>query len=140
MQLPQIDHCSTSETSIITVIKKHVPKDFKHWESTTLQTFFDGQYRKYIHFSANGRYFTIGPQSSEDDQITVDVLIQQFLDDVEALEAEAERHMYEIHDRGIFQQLSPWLCRTNWMTPFDGKNMKVLHDLLNEPKCNSQSR
>jgi hypothetical protein len=42
--------------------------------------------------------------------------------------------MYEIHDRGILQELSPWLRRTDWMTRFDGKNMKVLHDLLTVPK------
>ena len=47
--------------------------------------------------------------------------------------------MYEIHDRNILQELSPWLRRTNWMTRFDGKNMKVLHDLLTEPKRNPQN-
>jgi len=67
------------------------------------------------------------------------VLVQQLLDDAEAREAEAQRHMYEIHDRNILQELSPWLRRTNWMTRFDGKNMKVLHDLLVEPKRNAEN-
>jgi len=66
-------------------------------------------------------------------------LIQQLLDDAEMREVEAERRMYEIHDRNILQELSPWLRRTNWMTRFDGKNMKVLHELLKEPKRNSQN-
>jgi hypothetical protein len=91
------------------------------------------------HLYANSRYFAIGPQPSEDDQTGVDVLVQQLLDDAEAREAEAQRHMYEIHDRNILQELSPWLRRTNWMTRFDGKNMKVLHDLLMEPKRNAQN-
>jgi len=48
--------------------------------------------------------------------------------------------MYEIHDRNILQELSSWLRRTNWMTRFNGKNMKVLHDLLMEPKRNPQNQ
>jgi len=63
-------------------------------------------------------------------------MIQQFLDDAEAREAEAQRHMYEIHNRNILQELSPWLRRINWMTRFDEKDMKVLHDLLTESKRN----
>ena len=42
--------------------------------------------------------------------------------------------MYEIHDRNVLQELTPWLRRTGWMTRFDGKNMKILHDLIAEPK------
>jgi hypothetical protein len=91
------------------------------------------------HLYANSRYFGVDLQHSEDDQTGIDVLIQQLLDDAEAREAEAERHMYEIHDRNILQELSPWLRRTDWMTRFDGKNMKVLHDLITEPKRNPEN-
>ncbi len=91
------------------------------------------------HLYANSRYFAIGPQPSEDDQTALDVLVQQLLDDAEAREAEAQCHMYEIHDRNILQELSPWLRCTNWMTRFDGKDMKVLHDLLTQPKRNPQN-
>ena len=89
-----------------------------------------------IVLCANSRYFAIGQQLAEEDQTTLDVMIQQLLDTAEAREAEAQRHMYEIHDRNILQELSPWLRRINWMTRFDGKDMKVLHDLLTEPKRN----
>jgi hypothetical protein len=47
--------------------------------------------------------------------------------------------MYEIHDRNIPQELSPWLRRTNWMTRFNGKDMQVLHNLLRAPKGNHQN-
>jgi hypothetical protein len=92
-----------------------------------------------IYIKADSRYFGIGPQSPEDDQTGLDILVQQLLDDAEAREAEAQRHMYEIHDRNILQELSPWLRRTDWMTRFDGKDMKVLHDLLTEPKRNPRN-
>jgi hypothetical protein len=65
-------------------------------------------------------------------------LIRQLIDDAGTREDEAERRMYEIHDQNILQELSPWLRRTDWMSRFDGKNMKVLHDLLTEPKLNPQ--
>ena len=91
------------------------------------------------HLYANGRYFAIGPQPPEEDQTALDVLVQQLLDDAEAREAEAQRRMYEIHDRNILQELSPWLRCTGWMSRFDGKNMKVLHDLLTQPKPNPQN-
>jgi hypothetical protein len=42
--------------------------------------------------------------------------------------------MYEIHDRNILQELTPWLRRTGWMARFNGRDMKVLNDLLLEPK------
>src|SRR5208337_1643282 len=92
-----------------------------------------------IYIKADSRYFAIGPQQSEEDQTVLDVLVQQLLNDAEAREAEAQRHMYEIHDRNILQELSPWLRCTNWMTRFDGKDMKVLHDLLTKPKRNPQN-
>jgi hypothetical protein len=88
---------------------------------------------------ANCRYFAVGQQSAEEEQTGLDVLIQQLLDDAEGREAEAQRHMYEIHDRNIPQELSPWLRCTNWMTRFDGRDMKVLHDLLSEPKRNPRN-
>src|SRR5215471_3684005 len=90
-------------------------------------------------FNANSRYFAIGQQLEEEDQEMIDIFMEQLLDDAEAREAEAERHMYEIHDRNINQELTPWLCRTAWMTRFDGKNMKILHDLLAEPRQNRQN-
>src|SRR5437762_14310513 len=91
------------------------------------------------YIKAHSRYFSIGLQPREDDQTALDVLVQQLLDDAEAREAEAQRHMYEIHDRNILQELSPWLRCTNWMSRFDGKDMKVLHDLLTQPQCNPQN-
>jgi len=42
--------CATTEPSMIThyyTHQEHIPKDFKNWESTSLQTFFDGRNRKY---------------------------------------------------------------------------------------------
>ena len=42
--------CATSEQSMrqhYYVHQKHIPKEFKNWESTSLQTFFDGQHKKY---------------------------------------------------------------------------------------------
>ena len=55
---------------------------------------------------ANGRYFAISPQADEEDTTQLDVLIQQLLNDAEEREAEAERHMYEIHDRNVLQELT----------------------------------
>src|SRR5271154_7367921 len=69
----------------------------------------------------------------------IDVLIQQLLDEAEARSNAAQRRMYEIHDRNIPQELNPWLGRTGWIERFDGKDMKVLHDLLEQPKSNPQS-
>lgn len=43
--------CATSEHSMRTHYykhQKHIPKDFKNWEPTALQTFFEGYHRKYI--------------------------------------------------------------------------------------------
>jgi hypothetical protein len=43
--------CRTSESSMRThyyTHQEHIPKGFKNWESTALQTFFDGQHKKYI--------------------------------------------------------------------------------------------
>jgi hypothetical protein len=48
---PGCEVCATSESSMRThyyTHRKHIPKDFKDWESTALQTFFDGQHRKHI--------------------------------------------------------------------------------------------
>jgi hypothetical protein len=42
--------------------------------------------------------------------------------------------MYDIHDRGILQELTPWMRRTGWIARFNGRNMKTLNDLLSEPK------
>ena len=45
------DACGTSEHSMHThyyIHQKHISKDFKNWELTALQTFFDGQHRKYV--------------------------------------------------------------------------------------------
>ena len=92
-----------------------------------------------IYIKADSRYFAIGPPPSEEDQTGLDVLVQQLLDNAKAQEAEAQRHMYEIHNRNILQELSPWLRQTTWMSWFDGKDMKVLHDLLSEPKRNAQN-
>src|SRR5208337_2778229 len=59
----------------------------------------------------------------------MNALVQQLLDSAEELENEAERHMYEIHDQGILEELTPWMRRTGWIGRFDGRNMKVLNDL-----------
>ena len=43
--------CGTSEKSMrkhYYIHQKSVPNTFKNWESTSLQTFFDGQHKKYI--------------------------------------------------------------------------------------------
>ena len=48
---PGCGSCTTSEKSMRTHYYKHqehIPKDFKNWEPTALQTFFDGQHKKYI--------------------------------------------------------------------------------------------
>src|SRR5579862_1137061 len=47
--------------------------------------------------------------------------------------------MYEIHNRGILQELTPWLRHTGWMARFDGRDMKVLNDLLAERKHNVEN-
>jgi len=42
--------CSTSESGMLThyyTHQKHIPKGFKDWESTSIQTFFEGHHRKY---------------------------------------------------------------------------------------------
>jgi len=47
---PGCDGCATSEHSMRThyyIHQKHIPKDFKNWESTALQTFFDDHHKKY---------------------------------------------------------------------------------------------
>ena len=67
----------------------------------------------------------------------IDVLIQQLLDEAEARRDAAQRRMYEIHDRNIPQELTPWLRRTGWVRRFDKKDMKALYDLLEQPKPNS---
>ncbi len=44
------DACATSEPSMRTHYYSHqksVPKGYKNWESTSLQTFFEGHHRKY---------------------------------------------------------------------------------------------
>jgi hypothetical protein len=51
-KFPGCGQCSTSESGMLThyyTHQKHIPKDFKDWESTALQTFFDGQNKKYIN-------------------------------------------------------------------------------------------
>ena len=62
---------------------------------------------KRSYFNANDKYFAIGQLLAEENQTTLDVMIQQLLDAADAREAEAQRHMYEIHDRNILQELSP---------------------------------
>ena len=49
---PGCGDCRTSESGIRThyyTHQKHIPKDFKDWKSTAIQTFFDGHNRKYIN-------------------------------------------------------------------------------------------
>lgn len=49
---PGCDGCATSEHSMRThyyIHQKHIPKGFKNWESTSLQTFFDGHNKKYVN-------------------------------------------------------------------------------------------
>lgn len=51
-KFPGCGQCSTSESGMLThyyTHRKHIPKDFKDWESTSLQTFFDGRNKKYIN-------------------------------------------------------------------------------------------
>jgi hypothetical protein len=46
---PNCGSCRTSEESMRTHYyshQKHIPKDFKDWESTAVQTFFDGHHKK----------------------------------------------------------------------------------------------
>lgn len=64
-------------------------------------------------------------------QTGVDVLIQELIDDAEVRKAEAQLHMYKIHDRNIVQEPSPWLRRTNGMSRFNGKDMKPKRDPQN---------
>lgn len=50
-KFPGCNACATSEQSMrmhYYVHQKHIPKSFKNWESTALQTFFDGHHRKYV--------------------------------------------------------------------------------------------
>lgn len=47
---PECGTCATSEHSMRTHYyshQKHIPKEFKNWKSTALQTFFEGHHRKY---------------------------------------------------------------------------------------------
>jgi hypothetical protein len=47
---PGCGSCATSEHSMRThyyIHQKHIPKNFKDWESTAIQTFFDGHHKKY---------------------------------------------------------------------------------------------
>ena len=49
---PGCGDCRTSESSMRTHYyshREHIPKNFKDWESTAIQTFFDGRNRKYIN-------------------------------------------------------------------------------------------
>lgn len=48
---PGCGACVISEKSMRTHYynhQKHIPKNFKNWDSTALQTFFDDQHRKYV--------------------------------------------------------------------------------------------
>jgi orsellinic acid/F9775 biosynthesis protein OrsD len=48
---PGCNVCGVSEPGMRThyyTHQKHIPIKFKNWEPTALQTFFDGQHRKYI--------------------------------------------------------------------------------------------
>jgi len=41
--------CATTEDSMVTHYYEHqscIPKDFKDWEEASIQTFFDGKYKK----------------------------------------------------------------------------------------------
>jgi len=49
---PGCGQCSTSESGMVThyyTHQKHIPKGFKDWELTSLQTFFEGQNKKYVN-------------------------------------------------------------------------------------------
>ena len=49
-KFPQCGTCCTSEPSMrkhYYVHQKSMPKTYKNWESTSLQTFFEGSHRKY---------------------------------------------------------------------------------------------
>ena len=53
---PGCDQCSTSESDMLThyyTHQKHIPKGFKDWELTSLQTFFEDQNKKYINLYQN---------------------------------------------------------------------------------------
>jgi len=48
---PSCRSCAISEQSMRThyyTHQSHISKEFKDWESTALQTFFDGQHKKYM--------------------------------------------------------------------------------------------
>ena len=50
-KFPRYHNYAISEPSMrkhYYIHQKHISKNFKNWESTILQTFFDDQYRKYI--------------------------------------------------------------------------------------------
>lgn len=50
-KFPECGTCATSEQSMrkhYYVHQKSVPKTYKNWEPTALQTFFDGQHKKYM--------------------------------------------------------------------------------------------
>jgi len=52
-RFPECDNCAVSEESMrkhYYVHQKSVPKFFKNWESTSLQTFFDGHHKKYDNY------------------------------------------------------------------------------------------
>ena len=94
--------------NIITVIRNTFSRSLK----IENQRFFRHSLRIIIEsmtivLCANNKYFAIEQQLAEENQTTLDVMIQQFLDTAEAREAKAQRHMYEIHDRNILQKLSP---------------------------------
>jgi len=47
---PGCGQCSTSDSGMLThyyIHKKHISKEFKDWELTSIQTFFDDHHRKY---------------------------------------------------------------------------------------------
>jgi hypothetical protein len=51
-KFPECNACAISEQSMRThyyIHQKHIPITFKNWEQTAIQTFFDGQNKKYIN-------------------------------------------------------------------------------------------
>ena len=89
---------------------------------------------KPLELLVNSRLFAIGLQPDEGDTAQVDTWTKGILEEAKKRLAKAKKDIYKIHDDGIIQELSPWLRRTGWMSEFNGKDMKVLNDLLEKPK------
>jgi hypothetical protein len=124
---------------IIILIRNRFPKDSKIGKRLLFKlSLRDRTKGKLISLQTNCRYFPIGLQPEENQTMT-DVLIQELLDKAEARMEEAQKRQYEIHDKKIPQELTPWLRRTGWVQRFDNMDMKILHELLEPPKSNPQN-